>query len=230
MKCELSRGYFISIEGGDGSGKSTQLRFIADYMDERGIDAVFTREPGGTHIGEMLRAIILDKSYSEMAPMTETLLYAASRAQHVSEKIIPAVEAGKVVICDRFVDSSIAYQGYGRELGESVAVINGYATGGFMPDLTIFLDISPETAFRRIASERKEERDRIEIQPLTFHERVYEGYAALIKADDTDGAGRFAVIDATRAPEAVRNEIYERLDGLFGIQGQHVITSVNDSM
>ena len=212
MKCELSRGYFISIEGGDGSGKSTQLRFIADYMDERGIDAVFTREPGGTHIGEMLRAIILDKSYSEMAPMTETLLYAASRAQHVSEKIIPAVEAGKVGICDRFVDSS------------------GYATGGFMPDLTIFLDIPPETAFRRIASERKEERDRIEIQPLTFHERVYEGYAALIKADDTDGAERFAVIDATRAPEAVRNEIYERLDGLFGIQGQHVITSVNDSM
>ena len=120
----MKKGIFLSLEGPDGSGKSTQIKYILDFFESRGYETVLTREPGGTSIGEKIRDVILDNENSEMDPMTETMLYAASRAQHVAQVIRPALEAGKVVICDRFVDSSIAYQGFGRDLGDCVAYIN----------------------------------------------------------------------------------------------------------
>ena len=155
----MRRGIFISIEGPDGSGKSTQIKNIKDYFEGKQFEVVFTREPGGTAIGERIRDIILDKNCKEMDYMTEAMLYAAARAQHVSEVIEPALAAGKVVICDRFVDSSIAYQGYGRKLGEAVAVINGYAVKGCMPDLTLLFKLDPSVGKDRI---RVDQQDRLD--------------------------------------------------------------------
>ena len=144
------RGKFITIEGTDGSGKSTQIGLLMDYLNKKGVDVLFTREPGGTPIGEKIREIILDVNNREMAPETEALLYAASRSQHVREKIIPAVEAGKIVICDRFVDSSLAYQGAARGMGmETIMEMNRAALWGIMPDLTVFFDLSPEKGILR---------------------------------------------------------------------------------
>ena len=137
----MKRGLFITVEGADGSGKSTQIEFICEYLERKNIDYIFTREPGGTPISEKIRAIILDKDNSEMDPVAEALLYAASKAQHVNQLIGLALERGKVVICDRFVDSSIAYQGYGRSLGELVSVINSYAIGKYMPDITFLFEL-----------------------------------------------------------------------------------------
>lgn len=154
----MNRGLFISFEGPDGSGKSTQIEYLKTYFRERRIDCVFTREPGGTEIGEKLREVILDKSNNEMCDMTETLLYAASRAQHVCQLIGPALKEGKIVVCDRFMDSSIAYQGYGRQLGDKVRVINEYAVMGIIPDLTFLLEIDPKVGKGRI---RADERDRL---------------------------------------------------------------------
>ena len=133
----MREGYFISFEGGDGSGKSTQIQILREFLEERGYDVILTREPGGTPISEKIRSIILDKANSEMDDMTEALLYAAARAQLVSQIIRPALEEGKVVICDRFVDSSMDYQAYARGLGDSVKTINAFAVGDCMPDLTI---------------------------------------------------------------------------------------------
>jgi len=135
----MKKGYFISFEGGDGAGKSTQINKLKEYCEKQGYDVVLTREPGGTDIGEKIRQIILDPENSKMADMTEAFLYAASRAQHVEEVIKPAIEAGRIVICDRFVDSSIAYQGYGRGLGECVGIINEYAVNTYMPYVTFLL-------------------------------------------------------------------------------------------
>ena len=133
----MSRGIFISIEGPDGSGKSTQIENIKEFFHDKNMDIIFTREPGGTPIGERIRGIILDRKCSEMDPMTEAMLYAAARAQHVAQVIRPALEKGKIVICDRFVDSSIAYQGYGRKLGEAVASINHFAVKECMPKVVV---------------------------------------------------------------------------------------------
>ena len=155
----MERGLFISFEGPDGSGKSTQIEYLKEYFLEREIACVFTREPGGTHIGEEIREIILDKQNNDMTDLTEAFLYAASRSQHVEQVIQPALEAGKVVVCDRFVDSSIAYQGYARGLGDLVEEINRYATGNLLPDITFFIDVDPKVGKRRISSD---ERDRLE--------------------------------------------------------------------
>ena len=200
------RGLFISMEGGDGSGKSTQLDNIKKYFAEKGMESVFTREPGGTEISEKIRDIILDPENSEMNDMTEALLYAASRAQHVAEKIKPSLESGKNVICDRFVDSSIVYQGIGRNIGDAVRVINGYAISGCLPDITIFLDISPENAMARISNRGH---DRLEREDLSFHQRIYEGYKKLVANDET---GRLFAVDANRSPEEVWVDIKLLLD------------------
>ena len=139
------KGKFITVEGTDGSGKSTQLKLLMDYLGTKNCDVVFTREPGGTEISEKIRDVILDINNKEMTDMTEALLYAAARAQHVQQKIIPAINEGKVVICDRFVDSSIAYQGAARGLGtDNIMQINSFALNGIMPDLTLFFDLPPE--------------------------------------------------------------------------------------
>lgn len=172
----MKKGYFITFEGGDGSGKSTQIGILKEYLEGQGYDVILTREPGGTAISEKIREIILDPESNEMSDITETMLYAAARAQLVDEVIKPAVEAGRIVICDRFVDSSIAYQAYGRELGDCVNIINSYAVAGCMPDLTILLKVDPNEGRSRIESRKL---DRIERASEEFHSRVYEGYLEL---------------------------------------------------
>ena len=204
----MREGYFISFEGGDGSGKSTQIRILREFLEERGYDVILTREPGGTPISEKIRSIILDKANSEMDDMTEALLYAAARAQLVSQIIRPALEEGKVVICDRFVDSSMAYQAYARGLGDSVKTINAFAVGDCMPDLTILLKVNPQVGSSRIGNR---ERDRIELASSDFHKKVYEGYLQLEKLYPE----RIVGIDAADTIENISGIISERIAGLL---------------
>jgi dTMP kinase len=204
------RGKFITIEGTDGSGKSTQIELLMDYLRKKGADVIFTREPGGTQISEKIREIILDVDNSEMTGITEALLYAAARSQHVEEKIIPALEAGKIIICDRFVDSSIAYQGAARGLGaEKIMGINEAALHGIMPDMTLFFDLSPEKGILRKKNERA--LDRLEKEKMDFHEKVYEGYKNLCKKYPE----RIKPIDADRSIDEVHSEVIEVIDGLL---------------
>lgn len=205
-------GYFISIEGGDGSGKSTQIQKIKAYLEECGADVLLTREPGGTPIAERIRELILDPENTAMTARAEMLLYAAARAQHLEEKILPALAAGRTVLSDRFTDSSIAYQGYGRGLGGIVAEVNRIATDGREPDLTLFLNISPKEGMTRKKQQDSHELDRMEREKAAFHERVYQGYLALAE----ESGGRICVIDAGQPPDAVFAEIKEELDRLFG--------------
>ena len=173
-------GKFITFEGCEGSGKSTQLKMLAEYLERAGIPYIMTREPGGSPIAEDIRKIILDGKNTAMCDECEAMLYAASRIQHLKEKVIPALNAGKLVICDRYVDSSLAYQGFARNLGlEYVADINKKAFELCTPDLTVFLNISPEKAFER--KNGADENDRMEKQGLEFHKRVYEGYLQLLQ-------------------------------------------------
>ncbi|MBQ4467792.1 MAG: dTMP kinase [Firmicutes bacterium] len=204
------KGLFISIEGPDGSGKSTQIENIRNFFADKNIEIVFTREPGGTPIGERIREIILDNSFKEMDYMTEAMLYAASRAQHVAQIIRPALEAGKVVVCDRFVDSSIAYQGYGRHLGEAVEVINSYAVKECMPDVTFLLKVDPNVGKTRIKANRETE-DRLEHEKMAFHREVFEGYLELEK----QYPGRIVGIDASMGIEEIRDEIYRKLEEII---------------
>lgn len=199
-------GSFITLEGGDGSGKSTQLKKLTDYLVENGYDCVFTREPGGTKISEEIRKIILDGSNVEMTDKAESLLYAAAREQLVDELILPSVKAGKLVVCDRYLDSSIAYQGYGRELGEEyVKSINAKVIERCMPEVTLFFDISPAKAFERKGGEDKD--DRLEQSGMAFHERVYKGYKTLAENDPK----RIAVIDAGKSVEEVFGQVLKVL-------------------
>ena len=202
------RGLFITLEGGDGSGKSTQIRNIEKFFTEKGFAVLHTREPGGPRISEKLRDILLDTENTEMEAVTEMLIYAASRAQHVRETVIPALERGEVVICDRFVDSSIAYQAYGRCLGDMVAEVNKYATGGLSPDLTIWLDIDPETGKARALGDKGP--DRLDLESSAFHERVREGYKAISESEPE----RFKRIDAAGSIEEIREKIYSCLEEL----------------
>ena len=206
-------GFFISVEGGDGSGKSTQLLKIKEYLNKKGQAYIFTREPGGTSISEKIRDIILDPANTEMTDLTEALLYAASRAQHIDEVILPALKEGKVVISDRFVDSSLAYQGYARNLGDTVWEINSPAVSKCMPDITFFLDVSPEEAMGRIASRGH---DRLEKEEMNFHQKVYDGYQKLIEKDKASGENRIHSIKANRDPEEVWKDIEKILDEHFG--------------
>lgn len=201
----MYKGIFITIEGGDGSGKSTQVKNIKKYFEGKDYEVVYTREPGGTQIGEKIRDIILDKNNVEMDNMTEALLYAASRAQHVAQVIKPALEAGKVVICDRFIDSSIIYQGYGRQLGDCVTTINEFAVAGCMPDLTLVLLLDPAVGKNRI---RADQQDRLELEKMEFHNRVYEGYQLLLEKYPE----RVVAINANTNIEAIRDEIFQEID------------------
>lgn len=209
-------GYFISMEGGDGSGKSTQLEMLRAYLVGRGVDVLMTREPGGTPVAEKIRALILDPANTALTGRAEMLLYAASRAQHLEEKILPALAAGKTVVTDRFTDSSIAYQGCGRGLGAIVAEANRIATGGREPDLTFFLDIAPEKGMSRKKHQERHALDRLEQEQAAFHERVYHGYLALA----AENGGRICVIDADRPPDEVFAMIRKELDRLFGFAPQ----------
>lgn len=196
------RGLFISIEGADGSGKSTQIELLKKYLNENKYDIVLTREPGGTNISEAIRNIILDKQYMEMSDTTEALLYAASRAQHVEQFIKPSLEQGNIVICDRFVDSSVIYQGCARGLGiETIEEINKYATKGIEPDITILLDIQPEQGIKR--KENQKELDRLELQKFQFHKKVCDGYKELAKKHPH----RIKKIDASKSIDEIHKKI-----------------------
>lgn len=207
----MRKGLFITVEGTDGTGKTTQLELMKEYLISKGKDVLFTREPGGTPISEKIRAIILDKKNKEMDDMTETLLYAASRAQHIAQIIKPALEHGKIVVCDRFVDSSIAYQGHGRGLGESVSLINSYAIGEWIPDFTFLLKMDPSGGRQRIDQESK---DRLEVEDTEFYNRVYEGYLTLEKKFPE----RIIGIDGSRPIEVVWEDIRHNLDRI--LEGQ----------
>ncbi len=171
---------FVSFEGCEGVGKSTQLRLLREYLERTGQEAVYVREPGSTEISEQIRKVILDPANTQMTDMTEAMLYAASRAQLVREVIKPALSAGKLVICDRFVDSSVAYQGYGRNMGADVIKhINAPAVDGCMPDLTVFIDLSPENSWRKYRTE-----DRLEQESVEFFDKVYNGFLCEIDASN----------------------------------------------
>lgn len=203
-------GLFITMEGTDGSGKSTQINMLKEYLEKKGYDVVFVREPGGTKIGEQIRKIILDKENDEMDYITEALLYASSRAQLVKQVILPALKNGSVVLCDRFVDSSIVYQGIARDLGEdTIAKINRIATGGLKPDITIFLNLSPEKAMKR--KKEQKELDRLENENQYFYNQVYYGYKKLAKKDSK----RIKNIDASKDIETVYNNIITEIENLI---------------
>jgi dTMP kinase len=199
----VRHGVFVVFEGGDGAGKSTQIRLLRSVVERAGRDAVVTREPGGTPIGEGIREVLLSRSSDAMGDRTEALLYAAARAQHVDEVIRPALEKGAVVLCDRYVDSSIVYQGRGRELGErAVADLNAWATGGLRPDLVVLLDVDPTEGLRR-AAEQGGAPDRLEAAGVDFHRAVAAAYRRLAAEDPA----RYLVLDASRPVEQLHHEV-----------------------
>ncbi|MFG2883664.1 dTMP kinase [Streptomyces sp. NPDC048297] len=200
-----ANGFFIALEGGDGAGKSTQAEALAEWIRAKGHEVVLTREPGATPVGKRLRSILLDVSSAGLSHRAEALLYAADRAEHVDTVVRPALERGAVVISDRYIDSSVAYQGAGRDLSPTeIARINRWATNGLVPHLTVLLDVSPETARERFT----EAPDRLESEPAEFHARVRSGFLTLSAADP----GRYLVVDAGQDPEAVTTVIRHRLD------------------
>jgi dTMP kinase len=201
-------GRLIAFEGGEGSGKTTQARLVAIWLRELGYDVVTTHEPGATKIGMRLRALLLDTSHTGMSPHAEALMYAADRAEHVASVIAPALARGAIVITDRYVDSSLAYQGAGRNLPvDEIARFNRWATGGRMPDLTILLDMDPMAGLSR----RARSADRLEAEPADFHLRVRAGFQALARAEPA----RYLVLDADRPPAEITRDIQERIRELL---------------
>ena len=195
-------GLFITMEGTDGAGKTTQINMLRDYLLDKGYNVVCTREPGGTDIGEKIREIILDKNNEKMCNMTEALLYAAARAQHINEVIQPVLNDGGVVISDRFLDSNLVYQGFARSMGERlIKNINKYAVGDLEPDITFFLKLKPEDGIKR--KREQAELDRMELESFNFHQRVYDGYVSLSRKNKD----RIKTVDATRSVEDIHRII-----------------------
>lgn len=198
------KGLFITLEGGEGSGKTTAAKRLVEKLEAMGKEVVYTREPGGIEIAEEIRAVILDPKNTMMDARTEALLYAASRRQHLVEKVQPALNEGKVVICDRFVDSSLVYQGIGRGLGiEAVYEMNLFAIGDLMPDCTLFFDVAPEVGLARINANKDREVNRLDMESLAFHHRVYEGYQKIL----TLYPERIVRIDASLGVDEVYNQV-----------------------
>lgn len=196
------RGKFITFEGCDGCGKSTQLKMLSEYLAKENVPHIFTREPGGGKISEAIREILLSGKNSEMTDECEALLYAAARVQHLSDRVEPALSKGELVICDRYVDSSLAYQAYARGLGEAfIGGINAFALKNYLPDVTIFIDLTPEAAFKR--KHGADENDRLEQAGMVFHKRVYEGYKKLA----SENPDRFVCVDGNRTPQEIFEEI-----------------------
>lgn len=200
----MKRRLFIVFEGGEGAGKSTILDKIYDWMNTEGIPCIKTREPGGIKISEQIRSIILDNNNTEMDERTEALLYAAARRQHLVEKIIPALNEGKVVLCDRFIDSSLAYQGYARGIGmDEILEINKFAIGEYMPDLSIFFDLEPSEGLKRINIDNNREVNRLDNEKIDFHNKVREGYYKILEKDKD----RIVKVDASKSID----EVYENV-------------------
>jgi dTMP kinase len=209
----MKQGQFITVEGPDGAGKSTILKELYRKLIEEGFEVVQTREPGGVSIAEQIREVILNKDNTAMDIRTEALLYAAARRQHLVEIVIPALEKGSIVICDRFIDSSLAYQGNGRGIGMTeVMNINQFAIEDKMPDLTLYFDISPEEGLKRIARHDGREVNRLDLESLDFHQKVYEGYQSLIK----QYPDRIKVIDASKSKEEVFEQAYDIVKRFIG--------------
>lgn len=199
----MKQGWFITIEGPEGAGKTSIIQRLTQGLEEAGQTVTATREPGGISIAEQIREVILNRENVLMDGRTEALLYAAARRQHLVEKIMPALEEGRIVLCDRFIDSSLAYQGYARGLGmEAVYDINRFAIGDLMPHLTLLFDVRPEVGLERIKAHREQEVNRLDLEALSFHQKVREGYLQLA----SQFPERIAVIDAEASIESVYQE------------------------
>ena len=180
----MSKGFLVSLEGPEGAGKTSVLEALIPILEDRGIEVLSTREPGGVLIGEKIREVILDPSHTQMDPKTELLLYIASRRQHLVEKVLPALATGKLVIMDRFIDSSVAYQGFGRGLDiEAIDWLNEFATDGLKPDLTLYFDIEVEEGLARIAANSNREVNRLDMEGLDLHRKVRQGYLSLLERE-----------------------------------------------
>lgn len=205
----MRRGWFITFEGPDGSGKTTVSTSVVKKLEEFGYEVVYTREPGGIDIAEQIRRVILDPKNTAMDAKTEALLYAASRRQHLVEKVIPALEQGKIVICDRFVDSSLAYQGVGRGLGiEEVYSINKFAIGDLLPDRTVYLKLSAEEGLNRLSG--REFKDRLDQEKIDFHLLVVDGYNQVVEKYKD----RMVLVDASQPVEKVIEDAFEAVMNL----------------
>lgn len=200
--CDMS--LFITFEGGEGSGKTTIAKMLHKQFIEEGYNITFSREPGGVDIAEQIRDVITDVNNTKMDARTEALLYAASRRQHLVEKVLPVLKEDGIVICDRFIDSSLVYQGIGRGIGvDNIYNMNLFVTDGILPDLTIFFDVKPEVALKRITGDR--EVNRLDLESLDFHHKVYEGYQMICdKFPD-----RIVKVDASLPVEEVYRQVYE---------------------
>lgn len=209
----MKKGLFITFEGVDGSGKTSVINGVSNLLKENGYtDFIITREPGGSKISEEIRNIILDKNNIEEDIRTEALLYAASRRQHLVDIVLKRLEEGTTVISDRYIDSSLAYQGYARGIGiDNVLKINEFAINGLFPDLTIYLDLDPKIGLERIQNGRQEKRDRLDNEKLNFHQKVYEGYK-IIKDMYKE---RFYIVDASRDLNTIILDVYKKIQELI---------------
>ncbi|MDZ5474351.1 dTMP kinase [Bacillus sp. 31A1R] len=204
----MNKGMFITIEGPEGAGKSTILDMLTEKLKSEGFKVIQTREPGGIEIAEQIRKVILDKQNTAMDSRTEALLYAAARRQHLVEKVKPALDEGYIILCDRFVDSSLAYQGYARGLGiDEVYSINQFAIEGMMPSLTLYFDIEPKVGLERINKNKSREVNRLDLENLHFHEKVREGYHILLN----QFSNRIYKIDANHPINIVFNEAEKKI-------------------
>ncbi|MED1206032.1 dTMP kinase [Heyndrickxia acidicola] len=202
------QGIFITVEGPEGAGKTTVLAEAATQLQNKGLDIVLTREPGGIRIAEQIRQVILNTENTEMDGRTEALLYAAARRQHLVEKVIPALDRGAIVLCDRFIDSSLAYQGFARGLGiQEVYAINQFATQGIMPDLTLYFDVDIELGLKRIEQNNKREINRLDLEAIDFHSRVKAGFENIIETF----SDRIQRVDANKSFEEVCTEVMEKI-------------------
>lgn len=210
------RGIFVTFEGLDGTGKTTQIKYLKKWLEAKEIPVIVTREPGGTRLGERIRKLVLDAKNDNMSYRTELLLYAAARAQHIEEILKPALSDGKVVLCDRFVDSSIAYQGYGRDMVEEAMQINAPMLKELTPDITFLFRMKPEMSKERIGIRTN---DRMEKQSIEFYERVYMGYEKMRKADPD----RIIPLNASLSRKQLREQISIKIQAIIGSRGLYDI-------
>ena len=211
----MSKGFLVSLEGPEGAGKTSVLEALIPVLEDRGVEVLSTREPGGVLIGEKIREVILDPSHTEMDPKTELLLYIASRRQHLVEKVLPALATGKLVIMDRFIDSSVAYQGFGRGLDiDAIDWLNEFATDGLKPDLTLYFDIEVEEGLARIAANSNREVNRLDMEGLDLHRKVRQGYLSLLERE----GNRIEKIDASLPLDQVIENTQQLLFDRMGLR------------